>query len=180
MPTELRYGRGDINNMRTNNRFCVEEPKDVLGQLYKDFRIHRYRGIFNPFFDKKPHDLEGLAIVDGTPPRGTTITGKLSEYEGWLNTLKLKPTMSKSLIVNGLAGVMQKELTDQFTKVKGKLRNYLELSTRERKRNMSEDVRDFYEIKVATFKEIVEVTLDIQDPTEEDLRDILAGKNPRK
>lgn len=176
MPTELRYGLCDMPNKMLYG-FCVEEPKEVLRALFSEYNVNHYCGISDPFgFFLK---LDGLAIDKGVSPIGTTITGKLVEYFKWLRYFKLNTPMTEQLLRENLRDKIDLNLSDLLTAKKGKHRNYLELSIRERK-NLGEELKESYEVKVATFKEIVEVTLDIQDPTEDDLRDILAGKNPKK
>ena len=127
MPTELRCGGVELKFTKPLG-FCIEEPKEVLSRLYSSFRIDLYREIGFPLgVIHRPS--EGLAIIEGVPARGTTITGMLMDYQESLNRFKLPSPHSKESIRKELRDALSLELKDLFTRSK----NYLELSSREKK-----------------------------------------------
>ena len=198
MPTKLSYIMlgGRCYNIHNVVGFCREKPKTVLRKVFPEYFIGEYKdlylgGLFSEanqteFHSRNTYYIHGLAIQDAESgiglARGLKVVGKLDELlhilerqdEDVADLLHTRAISSGSGhilpdrfqrtdedVKEALKALIEHELGDYLS---GKYKQYLQC------------VQSSIEERLPQVLDVVEVALNLPNPTIEDLRNILRGE----
>lgn len=166
MPTQILYqtwsggsGAGDPKQLIG---YCVESPPDVLKEVFQTYAIHTYGGLYRPVDYTSPNNTSGLDIVEGEAPTGTSITGSLKDLDLSRGIIELDSPRTEETYRLALNEAMKWHLKAFY---KGNITNYLFIRDQEHNERL--------EIYITPLLEVAQVTLGLEEPTVEDLKQIL-------
>jgi hypothetical protein len=133
--------------------YCKESPREVLEQLYQSHWIFGYRGILQPVDCRYPNNVHGLDIVQTSAPVGTQITGSVTDLMAELEIAHAKEANRiEEVYANALVNRLK-----TFTKYLSDV-EYFKANPHPRT-----------EETLSILKEVMEITLKIHSPTNEQL-----------
>jgi hypothetical protein len=166
MPTKISYqtwsggtGAGDSKELVS---FCAESPQEVLRHVFGTHDIYKYRGIYRPVDWNFPNNVQGLIIeemlsTDGLPGLSNTVDASVYRLD-----LPAKTSNRREKDTYGRA--LAEAIDDIYVWNGQEHVPYLYL------RDTQPNAR--LEARLAVVKEVVEITLGIEAPTEKDLQEI--------
>lgn len=174
MPTKIEfqtYDGEDDYGPKELIGYCQESPMEVLRGVFATHAIRRYGKLGRPVDTAFPNNALGLVIteVEADSPGGSISSVKDLDLDR--ARLELQSSRTETTYRNALREATNLYL---FVTFEGDRRvTYLDIRDDEKK---SERKNKHYEESLAQLFQVAGVTLDIEEPTVEDLQRVLRGE----
>ena len=149
MKTQLLYQPGNGSRPHLIGHF-KESPKEVLSKLYLNHDIYRYNNILSPVDNNIEQRCSGLIIQESNVPSQESI-----------DNLWLSNALTSPIDEEGFYNAIQDAIEHYLTIFEGSNLNYLELRGWKQDQHREDSIKDILDI--------ISVTLNINNPTAQDL-----------